>query len=75
MYGTRDAATGPAPDTGRLTHRELASIEERARSLGGNYVNVATAMTLARHDVPALVSEVRRLRERLGEARAREFAA
>jgi hypothetical protein len=48
-----------------LTSRELSSIEERARSLGGNYVNVATAMTLAQQDVPALLAEVRRLQEML----------
>ncbi|HEV2147316.1 MAG TPA: hypothetical protein VGR37_07920 [Longimicrobiaceae bacterium] len=67
MYSTRTAPEGATRDPGRLTPRELASIEERARSLGGNYVNVAAAMTLARHDVPALLAEVRRLRERLEE--------
>ena len=48
-----------------LTPRELASIEERARSVGcTNYVQMDTVFTLAREDVPALLAEVRRLRAR-----------
>jgi hypothetical protein len=50
-----------------LAAGELAAIEQRARGVGGSYIHVPTVLALARQDVPALLAEVRRLKERLGE--------
>lgn len=47
---------------------ELAAIEQRARGVGGSYIHVPTVLALAQSDVPALLAEVRRLRERLQES-------
>lgn len=47
-----------------LTARDLAAMEERARSIGAtNYIHLDTVLAIAREDVPALLAEVRRLRE------------
>lgn len=46
---------------------ELAAIEQRARGVGGSYIHVPTVLALAQSDVPALLAEVRRLRERVQE--------
>lgn len=51
-----------------LAPGELAAIEQRARGVGGSYIHVPTVLALAKHDVPALLAEVRRLRARLEEA-------
>ena len=45
-----------------LSPGELDAIEQRARSVGGSYIHVPTVLTIAQHDVPALLAEVRRLR-------------
>ena len=51
-----------------LAPGELAAIEQRARGVGASYIHVPTVLALAKHDVPALLAEVRRLRARLEEA-------
>ncbi|MET0399362.1 MAG: hypothetical protein ABW277_21410 [Longimicrobiaceae bacterium] len=49
------------PGAPRLAPGDLAAIEQRARGVGGSYIHVPTVLALARHDVPALLAEVRRL--------------
>ena len=63
------------PAARRLSPGELAAIEQRARGVGGSYIHVPTVIALARHDVPALLAEVRRLQARAGEPDAVEVAA
>lgn len=46
---------------------ELAAIEQRARGVGASYIHVPTVLALAQADVPALLAELRRLRERVRE--------
>jgi hypothetical protein len=50
-----------------LAPGELAAIEQRARGVGASYIHVPTVLALAQSDVPALLAEVRRLRERVRE--------
>ena len=58
------------PGAPRLAPGELAAIEQRARGVGGSYIHVPTVLALARHDVPALLAEVRRLQECIREMEA-----
>lgn len=55
------------PNPRLLAPGELAAIEQRARGVGASYIHVPTVLALARHDVPALLAEVRRLQARVGE--------
>ncbi len=60
------------PGAPRLAPGDLAAIEQRARGVGGSYIHVPTVLTLAQHDIPALLAEVRRLQARVPEMVAAE---
>lgn len=56
-----------AAEVEELSPGELDAIEQRARSVGGSYIHVATVLAMAQSDVPALLAEVRRLQARWEE--------